>query len=442
MSYYDDLSVPEVATADEIKRAYFRRIRLHPPESDPLGFQRIQTAYKTLSDPSERQSYDARLKHGGRLATLEKEAAELFEEKDWLAAENRLKEIILLDPEDDSSRNLLALCLAYQERYKEAVKLFEQTIRRNPNTTIYHLNLGQCWFQRAMEGNADRGCLEKALNSFKRVTDLEPFHSDGWLMQARVELQLESHGQAWQSAEKAVQADGKEDIGDLEAFFFMIELAVLSGQSHKVPAVTKRIAQVTCENHDAKEYSIARLIVLSQQLIQIKAFPAALKLQEAAAFLAPHNAKVRESVKFLQVIVGSIDEFADFGDDEAIPQILRLAVQIWLADAFGEKIDAELRRQVQTALPIWASNNSGACRDAISYIYRNYPSISAQVAPPLNTMFDSVNLQETLMRSSGSNRMRSSGSNREVGCGLLLLLGLVLLLFVSLATYPATWTGA
>ena len=51
---YEVLGLDPEAGADEIKRAYFRLVRLHPPEKDPEQFQQIRHAYEMLKDaPSD-----------------------------------------------------------------------------------------------------------------------------------------------------------------------------------------------------------------------------------------------------------------------------------------------------------------------------------------------------------------------------------------------------
>lgn len=51
---YEVLGLDPEAGADEIKRAYFRLVRLHPPEKDPEQFQQIRHAYEILKDaPSD-----------------------------------------------------------------------------------------------------------------------------------------------------------------------------------------------------------------------------------------------------------------------------------------------------------------------------------------------------------------------------------------------------
>ena len=58
---YNVLGVPMNSGASEIKKAYFKLSREHHPDKggDEVRFQQIAAAYKVLSDPVQRQRYDA-----------------------------------------------------------------------------------------------------------------------------------------------------------------------------------------------------------------------------------------------------------------------------------------------------------------------------------------------------------------------------------------------
>jgi DnaJ-class molecular chaperone len=58
--HYNTLGVARNANPDEIKKAYRRLAAIHHPDKggDTAMFQKIQTAYETLSDPQKKQQYD------------------------------------------------------------------------------------------------------------------------------------------------------------------------------------------------------------------------------------------------------------------------------------------------------------------------------------------------------------------------------------------------
>ena len=52
-TYYKTLGVEPGASQTEIKKAYFKLIRQHSPESDPEQFQKIRAAYERLRNAGE-----------------------------------------------------------------------------------------------------------------------------------------------------------------------------------------------------------------------------------------------------------------------------------------------------------------------------------------------------------------------------------------------------
>jgi DnaJ-class molecular chaperone len=58
--HYQTLGVAKTATPDEIKKAYRKLASQHHPDKggDTAMFQKIEEAYRTLSDPQKRQEYD------------------------------------------------------------------------------------------------------------------------------------------------------------------------------------------------------------------------------------------------------------------------------------------------------------------------------------------------------------------------------------------------
>jgi curved DNA-binding protein CbpA len=48
------LGIPVNASEEEIRAAYLRKVKEHPPDRSPEEFERIRDAYETLRDPRRR----------------------------------------------------------------------------------------------------------------------------------------------------------------------------------------------------------------------------------------------------------------------------------------------------------------------------------------------------------------------------------------------------
>ena len=68
MDHYQTLGVAKNATPDEIKKAYRKLASQHHPDKggDTAMFQKIEEAYRILSDPQKRQEYDSPNPFSGR----------------------------------------------------------------------------------------------------------------------------------------------------------------------------------------------------------------------------------------------------------------------------------------------------------------------------------------------------------------------------------------
>ncbi len=55
---YAALGLDPAATPEEIKQAYFARVRAHPPEREPEIFKQIRAAYEQLRTPEKKLEAD------------------------------------------------------------------------------------------------------------------------------------------------------------------------------------------------------------------------------------------------------------------------------------------------------------------------------------------------------------------------------------------------
>ena len=70
MDHYQTLGVAKTATPDDIKKAYRKLASKHHPDKggDTAMFQKIEEAYRILSDPQQRQQYDRPMPQGNPFA--------------------------------------------------------------------------------------------------------------------------------------------------------------------------------------------------------------------------------------------------------------------------------------------------------------------------------------------------------------------------------------
>ena len=103
MHYYETLGLEPSADAAAVKKAYFRLIRLHPPEKDPEHFQELRRAYEALKDgpPAEKKyNEDFPLTDNPTVLYLLDHAGKLFEQGNEKAAADCFREALNILPGD------------------------------------------------------------------------------------------------------------------------------------------------------------------------------------------------------------------------------------------------------------------------------------------------------------------------------------------------------
>ena len=75
MDHYKTLGVAKNATPDEIKKSYRKLASKHHPDKggDTATFQKIEEAYRILSDPQQRQQYDNPMPQGNPFAGFQQQ---------------------------------------------------------------------------------------------------------------------------------------------------------------------------------------------------------------------------------------------------------------------------------------------------------------------------------------------------------------------------------
>jgi Tfp pilus assembly protein PilF len=199
--YYEVLSVERTASPEEIKRAYFGKVRQYPPERFPEEFKELRAAYDTLSDKEKRAEYDETgalpelilpLLYQGRKANdlgHHAKAAEFY------------KTILQLHPELNNVRKEYAWTLEDGDKHGKAMEAWEHLCKQHPANAEYALGLADSYNH--------RGWHKKALAQYRRALELDKSDSECWLSFIRCHIDADE----WDEA-RAVCAQALDTIGE------------------------------------------------------------------------------------------------------------------------------------------------------------------------------------------------------------------------------------
>ncbi len=345
-SYYERLGVPPDATADQIKRAYFRAVRQHPPERDPEGFKALREAWETLKDPRSRREYDSALNHGGEIERLFARAEEALKREDAEAAGRALRRILVLAPENEAARARLAFLCLGQGQHEQASRHLDRLCQRPDPNPVHLYWAGKVRFLWGLREGLDPARVaalqREAMALFQRASRLDPLNAEPLLALARLHHRRDQHDLALQCIEQAVAADGVVDFQDFEALHLACVIHLSREDFAGFERTVRRIEALSRDPEMRRHvgWHFARSAV---EAAQAGAYPQAGRLAGAALTFAPGEEVIKRLATDVQDLAGVYREYEQTPADEELLKLL-LALELQIAAADGEGRNELLKR--------------------------------------------------------------------------------------------------
>jgi curved DNA-binding protein CbpA len=339
--HYETLGVPEDASQEQIKRAYYRLVRQYPPEKEPEKFKVIREAYEILSDPKARDNYNAMQRHGEEVHRLFGEAETLMAEDRWEEAQRPLKRILLVIPAADAALNSLGICYLNLADWANAIKVYDKLTTRSPDVPVYWSNYGMAYYEQT-EDMSDHDhrkslLLNNARSKFKRARDLEPYNVQHYISLSRTYVREKDYTQAEYWLEQGITADGKTDTSDFEILFELCIVYLYAGKLNSIAQTASRIiAMVPPEDDEFRKYASARFGVLGHELFQLRAFREALTFLNASERFDPGNEDLKEFAQSVRSIMDARDQFDRLKNDPQVCGPVKAFCAYYVAGNSGE----------------------------------------------------------------------------------------------------------
>ncbi|MBM3494848.1 MAG: tetratricopeptide repeat protein [Armatimonadetes bacterium] len=350
LNHYETLGIAPDADDADIKRAWARKVREHPPEKDPEASQRINEAKRVLLDPKARARYDSHLQHGEEIAGLILEALIAGAAEDHAAAAAAFRRAVALAPDDDETRNMWALATKRAGDVPGSVRILRGLVQRAPDVGLYRYNVGTMLWELEEPDDA----LTESLRHLKEAVSLEPHNSDYHIGLARCYMRLQRFGEAEQAIESALLTDGEVNVQDLEALFELPVIHIFADRLGQIKHDAERIRAVVADlDEDAHEHCGYRFGQLAVDLIKAKAFKPAQHCARAAVQCAPANAKLKELRTAANSLCKIEAELAKLTDDPVVPAAIKGGLATWgfmELDTMSEEEAQEHYNEVLSAL--------------------------------------------------------------------------------------------
>ncbi len=380
---YQALGVPSDANDDTIRTAYFRMARAHPPDKEPRVFERIRRAYQTLSNHESRQDYDAMRRFGGEIRETLVQA--------WLAtAEGRnedaveaYKHVLDLAPGLNAARDQLAVHLVLMGKYQEAAQMLEILVRRSQDSAMYWHHLGEAlsrWARSLPTGTATRqgetvSLFARAREAYLRAIQLEPGNPDSYRGIAWTHLWQLDYAKAVEWFKKAVSADDKVDLFDIEALIEACFAAALGDLDSEFKAAYESITGIISnEPKDIQDY-VARLLAShGYETYLVHQYSAARRLLQGAHTIGISDPKARPIIANLITLSGAAGELRKIGANKSISPAVQVIARLRVADALQIPVP-DRDRTMEMALAALRKLDRASLQRSIEALRLSYPNI-------------------------------------------------------------------
>lgn len=220
-TYYSVLGLEPGASQAEIKKAYFKLVRQHSPESDPEQFQKIREAYEELKREGSAQEGPAFVPPSEPFAVRMLEQIEKYRKAgNSEMFRDTCEEAWRLFPQDIRFLYLLVIAQRQCGNTGKAVKNGELLVKKEPENKWFHKELALSYME--------RGFTQKAYSACGRAYELGCRDNDFLLTYALECDEYGEHSKGMELLLEIVRRERKwtkENVPELlEAYFGLLKM--------------------------------------------------------------------------------------------------------------------------------------------------------------------------------------------------------------------------
>ncbi len=355
-SLYNLLQIPNDASKSDIKKAYFKLVRVHSPEKDPDGFKAIRHAYELLMDDDERARYDESI-------DVPDEFAKDFIEAEGYVSKLDFKEAVhILERLNKKYKNHPKIVKSLSEVYSKlgnttkAVKILEALCKNDPNNQEAAILLANAY--------TIRGFNNKAQIEYERAIQIDPNNDLVWrsYIHSYKHMFLKDVIGIFDRAENI-----KEDMLHKEYPLYALVIAKLINNDEDEKAreyLEKYIKYYAADEEmtiDKYEVTLGIALSLSKNSIFLDSLERLVPLLEESRFNTDKNSeKIKEIKNHLKMS-------AFFEDDEVHDTFKDLTLKIL------EDCDCEMCAFEKLAIELSIVMDIQKLKKSLFYVKNNYP---------------------------------------------------------------------
>ncbi|MFB6230483.1 MAG: CFI-box-CTERM domain-containing protein [Salinibacter sp.] len=372
-NHYEVLGVSEDASESEIEKAFYQKVREHPPEQDQEGHERIREAYDVLSNPVSRREYDNLAAHGEKIEQLKGEAERILnrENPDFDKAIKTLKQAVVLGSEIGLLRNRLGQAYLQNGNPEDALQQFDKAVELDETNTAYRLNRGHALQRMERLGEAER--------AFRGVWEEDQGDYAAARALAGVLFSQEKAEEAHEVLDTAIWADDKLDFEDFFCYYDKLQLYVAQGKTEVLTDELETVKGLP-ETEDERKYAAFMLAQTGQRLVEVNAYWLAQEFVDVAVELDPENPRLQAAQDFVRENAQIEQSFEEIAESSSIHDFVKHVVAVFYQQYLGVVDEQEAEEQIEeinAGLPnvMGVDPDNTEIKESVRHIRDQYPEV-------------------------------------------------------------------
>lgn len=363
-NYYELLEILEGAELNDVRRAYAIKLRQYPNESYPDKFQQIQDAYCVLSNEQKRADYDYQLLYGDRLAQLEGNAWQAFDEGDYEQAKHYFRD--MLDIKEDEARvyNFLGRAEYKLANYEEAISYFKKAISLEDDSTYYY-NLALTY--------EEMNDIDQAIRTYKKILVIDSKEIDAVKNLSWIYMERDDYEKAWLIVENTLKK--VKDSDQIQFLFIhrLFEIAIFQKDMFEMKIARKYLSKFIVQNDkDLIERNLLELYELAIQIQNYDNYKFSFELLKIICEFEPDDedyAQACSNAKENHLLHEEVDQLLQ---DESLLYEVRKKTHLFMYSKYVDDFE-EQTEVINEALIELNVYERSLLNDNLTYLTHHYP---------------------------------------------------------------------
>jgi tetratricopeptide (TPR) repeat protein len=240
-NFYEILGIDINVTENEIKKAYFSKVREYPNETHPEEFQLITKAYNTLKDSVSRKQYNLEINNDGAYTKLLDKVTELINNENYNIAIVKLNEMLSTYSDDFTVQERIAYCYFNLEKYEESKKILLKLESQYPNNENVFEALGEVYLRLKM--------YNQAKVYYRKLVSINTNEANYLISLATCHFHLREYDSAISVIEEKLKQN-KETVYDFPLYEQLFFITMVANKQYEHKNVIARIKKLPANSEE------------------------------------------------------------------------------------------------------------------------------------------------------------------------------------------------